>query len=60
MQIKNKKMREKLMKGIKMKLRTKWKILIAEKKIEVEIKLHSRLPTVVIRTRKDLDQNLMK
>lgn len=38
MQIKDKKMR-KVDKGIKTKLRTKWKIVIAEKKMEVEINL---------------------
>ena len=59
MQIKDKKMREKLMKGIKMKWRTKWKILIAEKE-KVKIKLDSRQPTVLIRKHKDLDRNLMK
>jgi len=43
------------MKGIKMRLRSKWKIVIEEEKIEVKIKLDSRKPTVVIRKRKDLD-----
>jgi hypothetical protein len=38
MQIKDKKMR-KVDERDKMKLRTKWKIVIAEKKIEVEVNL---------------------